>query len=245
MARVLIWDLPTRLFHALLALGFFGAFIIANVAEHGPAFPYHMLLGLALAFMVLLRLVWGFVGTRHARFAAFPVAPRTVFGYLRDALRGSSARYAGHNPGAAAAALAILFLVLALAATGLLMGQGVEAAEEIHGPLAWALLVVIVGHVAGILNHTRQHKEAIALSMVDGKKEAGPAAAIPRARPLAALVFVVLVGLWSGGLFTGFDAATSRVTLPLVGATLLLGEGEHEHGEHGEHGRRHHDDDDD
>ena len=246
MNRVLIWDLPTRLFHALLALGFLGAFLIANVAEHGPAFPYHMILGLVLAFAVLLRLVWGLVGSRHARFSTFPVAPRTVLGYLRDAVRGRAARHAGHNPGAASAALAFFALILGLAVTGLLMGQGVEAAEDLHGLLAWAMIVVIVGHLAGLALHTRNHKEPIALSMVDGKKLAGAYDAIPSARPVAALVFVLLVGGWAGALLSGFDPATERITLPVVGATLQLGEGE-EHGEHegreGREGHRDHDDD--
>ena len=65
MSRILVWDLPTRLFHWLLAAGFAAAFAIAILAsdEH-PLFPIHALPGLVLAFMVVLRVLWGFVGTR-------------------------------------------------------------------------------------------------------------------------------------------------------------------------------------
>jgi len=69
MQRILIWDLPTRLFHILLALGFVSAASIALFAsDESPVFPFHAMIGLVLALMVLLRIAWGFVGTRYARF---------------------------------------------------------------------------------------------------------------------------------------------------------------------------------
>lgn len=70
MSRVLIWDLPTRLFHWLFAVGFLIAFGIAQFGdEHDPFFPYHAIIGVILAAMLLFRLIWGVIGTRHARFA--------------------------------------------------------------------------------------------------------------------------------------------------------------------------------
>lgn len=65
MARVLIWDLPTRLFHWLFAGGFRAAVFIAIViGEDGALFPYHAIIGLTIALMVILRLAWGVAGTR-------------------------------------------------------------------------------------------------------------------------------------------------------------------------------------
>jgi cytochrome b len=87
MTRLLVWDLPVRLFHLLLGLTFIGAFTIANVVDdESVLFSAHMLLGLLMAFMVVLRLIWGFVGTKHARFADFLHGPRAVVTYLRNAL---------------------------------------------------------------------------------------------------------------------------------------------------------------
>lgn len=239
MTRILIWDIPTRLLHWLLASLFVGAFGVANlVDDDSPAFRVHMLMGLVMAFIVLLRVVWGVVGTRWARFGSFLYGPAALVDFLRG-----GRRYAGHNPGAAAATFAILALVLALGATGLMMGRGSEAAEEVHEVLAWALLGVVGIHLAGVAWHTVRHRENIALSMVDGHKKAEPGAAIGSARPAVGLLFLALTGAWAASLVGGYDAATGQVTLPVVGA-IQLGEGEEgEGGEHGERGE--HEDDDD
>ena len=241
MKRILVWDLPTRLFHWLLAGGFITAFVIANVADdEGALFPVHMLVGLTLAFIVVLRVVWGFVGTRYARFRSFLFGPKAVIGYLRGVASGTGKRHIGHNPGSSVAIFAILVLVLGLAVTGILTGEGSEAAEEIHELLAYALLVAAIAHVLGIAIHTWRHRENIAVTMVNGHKEGEPGAAIASAKPVVALVFLVLTGLVGWRLAAGYDATTKQLSLPLIGATLHLGEAEDE----GEHGGDNHDDDD-
>lgn len=251
MTRILIWDIPTRLFHWLLAASFIGAFTVANlVDDESPTFRVHMLLGLVMAFMVLLRVVWGLVGTRWARFRSFVFGPGALLAYLRGSASSDGPRYAGHNPGAAAAIFLILALVLGLAVTGLMMGGGNESVEDLHEVLAWSLLGAVGLHLAGLVWHTVRHREKVALSMVDGHKEAEHSAAIPSARPLVGLLFLLLTGAWAGGLLSGYDAATGQVKLPLIGTTLQLGEneggeGHGEKGEGGEHGERGDDDDDD
>jgi cytochrome b len=76
MPRVLIWDLPTRMFHWLLTIGFFiSAAISVTADDDNPLFSVHMIVGIVLGVMVLLRIVWGFVGTRHARFTSFLFSP--------------------------------------------------------------------------------------------------------------------------------------------------------------------------
>ncbi|PKN55004.1 MAG: cytochrome b [Deltaproteobacteria bacterium HGW-Deltaproteobacteria-14] len=242
MKRILVWDLPTRLFHWLLAGGFIAAFVIANVAGHRDAlFPVHMLVGLSLAFMVVLRLVWGFVGTRYARFRSFLFGPKAVLGYLRGVASGTGERHIGHNPGSSMAIFAFLALFLGLAVTGILMGGGSEAAEDVHELLAYALLVTAIAHVLGIALHTWRHRENIAKTMVDGHKEGAPDAAITGAKPVIALVFIALTGLFAWRVVAGYDATTKQLTLPLIGQTLQLGKVEGE----GEHGGGHHDDHDD
>ena len=81
MRRTLVWDIPTRLFHWLFAGGFIAAAVIAlGQGDDSPLFPYHGMIGLALGLLLVLRVVWGFVGSRHARFGSFAFGPRAVAG---------------------------------------------------------------------------------------------------------------------------------------------------------------------
>lgn len=246
MKRVLIWDLPVRLFHLLLAVAFVGAFAIAQLADdESPWFSAHMLLGLLMAFMVVLRVLWGLFGTRHARLGSFAFGPRAVLGYLGGAIRGRAARHAGHNPGAAAAIFAMFVCVIGLAVTGIMMAKGNESAEDLHELLAYGLLVAVIAHLVGVALHTIHHRENITRSMIDGTKEADPAEAIPSARPLVGLAFLALTALVGWRLAAGYDPATRTLALPLIGESLQLGEVEGDDEQHdGERGR-HGDDDDD
>lgn len=246
MKRFLIWDVPVRLFHWLLAGSFLGAFVIANVVDDEAAlFTAHMWLGGIAAFMVILRVLWGFVGTRWARFGSFRLAPGALLGYLKGVITGKGEQEPGHNPATSWAALAMFVIVPALAITGATMSRGGEVFEEVHEILAWAMIVVVAMHVGGIVWHTLRRRDNIALSMVDGKQPTEPSNAIPRTHALAGVAFLALTGLWAGGLYDGYDPGTRTVTLPIVGATLQLGEDEeHEGDEHDEYEHEEHDDDD-
>lgn len=246
MAPTLIWDLPTRLFHWLLAAGFAGAAFIALVlGEHSALFPYHAILGLTLTLMVAMRLVWGVAGTRYARFGSFAFGPGAVAAYAKSTLFGGGTRHVGHNPGSAWAIFAMLALVIALGVTGVLMGMGVKGWKDAHELCAYALVGVAVVHVLGVAFHTLRHRENITASMIHGRKDADPASAIASARPLAAIVFLLITGAWVVGLVRNYDPATQRTTVPLWGAALQLGEGAHESNERsGDRGKgRDHDDD--
>lgn len=248
MAPTLIWDLPTRLFHWLLAAGFAGAAFIALVlGEDSSLFPYHAILGLTLTLMVAMRLVWGVVGTRYARFGSFAFGPGAVVAYAKSTLFGGGTRHVGHNPGSAWAIFAMLALVVALGITGVLMGMGVKGWKDAHELCAYALVGVVVVHVLGVAFHTLRHRENITASMIHGRKDAEPASAIASARPLAAIVFLLVTGAWVVGLVRNYDPATQRTTVPLWGASLQLGEGEDESKERsGDRGKgRDHDDDHD
>lgn len=232
MTRLLVWDLPVRLFHLLLGLCFLGAFTIANLVDDDSAlYSAHMLLGLVMVLMVVLRVIWGFVGTRHARFADFAFGPRAVLGYLRGALTGKAQRHAGHNPGSSVAIFGMLSLVLAVGVTGVLVADGQRGLKDVHGLLSWGLVIAVVAHLAGVILHTVKQRENITLSMIDGRKAVDPAESIPHARPIVGLVFLALVGLWSWRLVAGFDPATRNLSVPFIGATLKLGETEAEHRE--------------
>jgi cytochrome b len=243
--RVLVWDLPTRLLHWLLAASFLGAFAVAVLFEHrNPAFAVHMLLGAIAALVVLLRIAWGFVGSRYARFRSFAFGPRAVVAYVRDAFAGRGEPHVGHNPANGWAAYAMLVATLGVAVTGALIARGGHAVKEIHELFAYAMVGLAAVHVAGVALHVIRRRDNIALGMIDGRRPAAPAQAIETAHPLVALVMVGLVGAWAGSLVHGYDATGRRVTLPALGQSIQLGErkeaGAANH--RGEHRARHRDD---
>jgi cytochrome b len=98
MRNQLIYDIPTRFFHWLFAGLFVVAFLIAKtVDDESSVFSYHMLAGLVLSFTVILRLAWGFVGTKHARFTSLALHPKDLVAYFTGILSGDKRKWAGHN----------------------------------------------------------------------------------------------------------------------------------------------------
>lgn len=247
MRRILVWDLPTRLFHWLLAAGFLAAAAIAFLLDDDhQAYPLHMLIGLGLALLVLFRIAWGVLGTRHARFADFVRGPAAVARYLRGLAGAAPDRHIGHNPASAYAILLMLVGVLGLAATGVAMARGQRQVKELHELLAYAMLAVVAAHVVGVVLHSLRHRENITRSMIDGRKlvpEAEASQAIGSGRPIVALLLLAALAFWMGGLVRSYDSTTRRATLPLLGVPLDLGGGEG--GERGDRrGGREHDEDD-
>jgi len=120
MRQVLAYDLPTRAFHWLFAAFFLTAFAIANlVDDESSRFSLHMLAGLGMVFVVALRLLWSFVGTRHARLRDLSLAPADLLGYFKHMFAGGGRRWVGHNPASSWAAVAMVALAMGVAAGGL------------------------------------------------------------------------------------------------------------------------------
>ncbi|MCC6320828.1 MAG: cytochrome b/b6 domain-containing protein [Phycisphaerales bacterium] len=227
MPRTLIWDVPTRLFHGLFAAGFIAAAVIAlGLGEHSPLFPYHGIIGLVLGLVVVLRLVWGVVGTRYARFGSLAYGPGAVVGYFKGVATGRAGRYAGHNPGSAYAAIAMLAIMLGLAVTGVMLGLGNEGVKDVHEVLVYALIGVSGAHVLGLVIHTLRHRENIGSSMVHGRKNAEELAGIRSARPLAAAIFLMVIGAWTAALLRAYDPGAQSTTIPALGVPLQLGDAE-------------------
>lgn len=240
MRNQLVYDLPLRLFHWIFAGLFIGAFLIAKtVDDESTVFSYHMLAGALLGFVVILRLLWGFVGTKHSRFSDFALRPQDLVAYFKGILSRDKKKWAGHNPASSWAALLMLILALSLGATGYLMASGQkETFEDVHELLANGFLVVVLMHVAGVVLHSFRHQDGIAFSMVDGAKGGTPAGeAIPNSRPIIAVLFLALVATFALHLAKNFNSQTR--TLNFFGTQLQLGENEDaEHGDsQEEHGR--------
>ena len=243
MNRILVWDFPTRIFHWLLALTFTASLAIGLfVSDENPLFAVHGILGLVAGLLVLFRIFWGFLGSKHARFRSFLFSPLDLYSYIREALGGKTIRYAGHNPGSSYAAFVMLFLLAGLVATGLLCQW--EFFEEVHGFFAYAMLVVVSAHLAGVILHTVKHKENITFSMVSGYKDGEANEGIPTGRPLAGAVFLVLTFYWIASLFSNFDQRSRQTILPFIGTTIQLVEvegkiKERKGGKHNHHEKDH------
>lgn len=183
MPPILVWDLPTRVFHWLFALGFAVAWL---TAEWDAAFTVHMLSGVLMVALVLFRLVWGVLGGRYARFASFAHGPRAGLAYLRDLFHGSARRYLGHNPAGSQAIWLLLGLAPAVSLAGLGAwavsgGPAGEVLGEGHELLANLMLLVVVLHLAGVAAESRLHGENLVAGMLHGRKPAP--AGTPASRP--------------------------------------------------------------
>lgn len=229
MKKHLVYDLPLRLFHWLFAGLFVFAFAIAKIIDDdSPIFTYHMLAGIMLSYVVSLRLIWGFLGTRYSQFRSFSLRPSELVNYFREILSGGKKRWSGHNPASSWAALVMFALALSLGGTGYLMSTGYkENFEDIHEILANAFAVVVLLHIAGIFLHFFRHRDGIALTMISGvKAEVSENEAITNNSPIVAAGFLVLVAGFSIYLASGFES--SKQTLNVFGTSIQLGENEGE-----------------
>ena len=171
---VRVWDLFVRIFHWLLAL----SFVVAWFSSHSSELVHH-LAGYVAAALVVLRLVWGIVGTHYARFTQFTRRPRHVAGYLKAIVTGSEARYIGHNPAGGAMVLTLMAAMVATAGTGWMMTTdqfwGVEWVTKAHDWIAHGLLLLVLVHLAGVAVASFRHRENLVGAMLTGRKrEADP-----------------------------------------------------------------------
>lgn len=247
MRQVLVYDFPTRVFHWLFAGFFVTAFAISNLVDDESAqFSLHMLAGLGMVFVVVLRIIWSLVGTRHARLSDLALNPMQLIAYFKGMFTGGSQRWIGHNPASSWAAVAMIVLALGLGTTGFLMATGGEndAIKEVHELMANAFLVVALLHIAGVVLHVLKHRDHLQAAMVTGRKQAlSDDQESVRAVPVAGWALIVLTGLFMGYLVQHYDAPAR--TLDLFGTTLQLGENENESeggSESGTEGEEHDDD---
>jgi len=187
MRKILVWDLPTRFNHWLMA----GCFAVAYATGDSEAWRLvHIAAGLILAALVAFRLFWGLAGSRHARFSSFVRAPAAVIGYLRGLLRGEPGHWAGHNPAGGYMILFLLAMSALVAASGLALylEWGGELFEEVHEAAAGLMLAAVAIHVMGVLSASLLHRENLVRAMFTGMRQGTPEEAISRRYALAVLL---------------------------------------------------------
>ena len=179
---VRIWDLPTRVFHWALVLCIVSLLVTGNVG--GNAMVWHFRIGLTVLALLLFRLVWGLVGGRWSRFAAFIYSPRSIINYLKG--RGKPEHSVGHTPAGAGSVFALLTVLLAQVGSGLISDDEIASA----GPLVrfvssattnlatnyhknigkWIILALVILHIAAIVFYLwRKHN--LIKPMLHGDKQ--------------------------------------------------------------------------
>jgi cytochrome b len=162
--RVRVWDPFLRVFHWGLAAAVGIAFATEDELDE-----LHTATGYVVMGLIGVRLLWGLVGPRHARWRDFVRGPRAVLAYLGDVLRGHPARYLGHNPAGGAMAVALICGLLATTLTGLAALSN-EGMEDIHEALAYGTLFLVPLHLLGVALASLQHRENLVHAMIDGYK---------------------------------------------------------------------------
>lgn len=167
--QVLVWDRVVRTFHWYVVAACFADIFILNDGR-----VWHRLLGYSVMAALVVRVLWGIVGSRHARFVDFIPNPATLQTYIRKLARGTEPRFLGHNPAGAIMILLLMGLLVGVSVSGWMLTLdayfGDERLEEIHGLLADTILVMAGVHIAATLYESLRHKENLVLSMITGYK---------------------------------------------------------------------------
>lgn len=181
--QIKIWDLPVRIFHWLLVLTIIAAYATNSLGV--SYFKYHVWCGYMVIVLVCFRVLWGFVGTYHARFTSFIRNPVTAFKYAMSYFKRNSSHYAGHNPLGAVMVVILLVGLLVQAISGLFANDeifnlgplyGYVSNElslrltSLHRQLFYWILGAIALHVLAVLVHVFFKRENIIKAMLTGKK---------------------------------------------------------------------------
>jgi cytochrome b len=216
LARVRVWDLPTRLFHWLLALAMIGSVVSAEVG--GAAMVWHTRLGVLVMGLLIFRVIWGVVGGHWSRFVNFFYLPTTIYRYLRGKVRPGEHFDVGHNPLGSLSVWGLLGLTAVQVATGLVSDDEIATTGPLNklvstatGLLAtswhktggkYLLIVLVLMHVAAIVFYWKKKGINLVQPMVQGDKflPAGTPAssdgALQRVKALVVAALAVGVMIW-------------------------------------------------
>ncbi|GGY71779.1 hypothetical protein GCM10011613_15820 [Cellvibrio zantedeschiae] len=207
-----VWDLPVRIFHWLLVLLFIAAYITNSLGTN--YFQYHLWCGYALIVLVSFRIIWGLVGTYHARFSNFVRNPITTIKYAINTLRGTEKHYLGHNPLGAIMVIVLLLASLIQGVSGLFTNDEIlnvgplyaYVSDELslkltslHRQLFYWILGAILLHIVAVLVHVFIKRDNIIKAMFTGKKaqqdHAVDQTPISSSRIWLAIIIVIILAL--------------------------------------------------
>ena len=234
-SKTLIWDWPIRIFHLLFALMVLGALGFSFLGEHTSYFQWHMLFGICAGFLLLMRFVLGLIGSKPYHVSELASSFKQLPEYLRGYFGKDLQSYAGHNPLAWLVYLMMFVSLFMTVFTGINMRY--DWAEDIHSVFAWLTLICIALHLVGIAVHSFRFKEAVALSMVHGRKQVEAEVNSVKSKPLLGAFILVIFGVFGIQLLANYQPGSEQIQLPWIGTTIYLEEGE---GESSEYENDHH-----
>jgi cytochrome b len=168
-SQVKVWDRFIRTFHWSLVTLFATAFYTRDKWEQ-----IHIACGYAILGLVAARIIWGFIGSAHARFRDFIYSPLVILRFLLDTARFRAKRYLGHNPAGGAMVVTLVITLLTICGSGIAMTLdrfwGVKWIETIHEAATYGTLALIVLHLVGVLLASIEHRENLVKSMLTGWK---------------------------------------------------------------------------
>jgi len=171
-ASVKVWDPVVRLFHWGLA----AAVGLALLSDENRSL--HEAAGYAALALIAIRVAWGFLGSREARFASFVQSPGAILAYLRDLARFRARRYLGHNPAGGAMILILMATVATAGISGWLSETdrffGVAWVEDLHRAAGNLLMALILFHLIGVVLSSLAHGENLIRAMITGRKPIAP-----------------------------------------------------------------------
>ena len=166
---VKVWDLFVRVSHWLLVILFAVAWYSGGIWDNP-----HLAAGYFIFGLVVARIVWGFVGSPHARFSDFIYGPRTILLHIADMLRMRAPRYLGHNPAGGAMVIMLLATLIVICISGVMMTTdafwGVRWVDRLHETASTIALVLVALHVGGVIFASIEHGENLVRAMITGRK---------------------------------------------------------------------------
>ncbi|MBC8013164.1 MAG: cytochrome b/b6 domain-containing protein [Methyloceanibacter sp.] len=163
---VYVWDPFVRLFHWTLVV----AFTVAYLTED-DLLTVHVWAGYLVGGLIVARVIWGFVGSVHARFADFLYTPADTLSNVRDLVLLRAERHLGHSPGGGAMVVLLLVFLAATVVTGLVFTKDTgEAMEEVHEVLANITLALVLAHIAAVVFASFVHRENLVRTKFTGYK---------------------------------------------------------------------------
>lgn len=174
---ILVWDAPVRVFHWLLVICFAGAWL---TSESERLAMIHYAFGYTACLLVLIRLVWGLIGTRYAKFSQFLKSPKAMLEHFMAMLRGHPHHDVGHNPAGGLVMFALMLLILLIGFTGYLTVKEFlgNFSSEAHEAVASLVLGIVIIHIIAAIGMSLIEKQNLVRSMVTGKKKGMPEQAI-------------------------------------------------------------------
>jgi len=166
---VKVWDIAVRAFHWSLVITYTLAWLTADAWD-----SIHEAAGYFIGGLLLFRILWGLVGSKHARFRNFIFKPSTVITYLKESLHHKAKRYIGHNPAGGAMVIVLLLSLASVIGSGIAittdMFWGVKWMEDLHDASATLTLILVGLHVAGVIFASFENKENLVKAMITGFK---------------------------------------------------------------------------